>query len=150
MKHINKILLLAFVGIAFVGCNLFNKPTEFQLSDLQGLWQENKTMHYVRFTTENSEETGYLYGREWDEAEDIYEKDLLDFLAEYGIHGNGWFKYKFEKNGNLTEIHLMDNGGAEIPKVYVVTLLTDTDLSYYEKDHKSIKFTFTKVVETKK
>lgn len=150
MKHINKILLLAWLVIALAGCNLFNKPTEFQLSDLQGLWQENKTMHYVRFTTENSEETGYLYGREWDEAEDIYEKDLLDFLAEYGIHGNGWFKYKFEKNGNLTEIHLMDNGGAEIPKIYVVTLLTDTDLSYYEKDHKSIKFTFTKVVETKK
>lgn len=149
MKHINKILLLALVGIALAGCNLFNKPTEFQLSDLQGLWQENKTMHYVRFTTENSEETGYLYGREWDEAEDIYEKDLLDFLAEYGIHGNGWFKYKFEKNGNLTEIHLMDNGGAEIPKVYVVTLLTDTDLSYYEKDHKSIKFSFSKVVVAK-
>lgn len=149
MKHINKILLLAWVGIALAGCNLFNKPTEFQLSDLQGLWQENKTMHYVRFTTENSEETGYLYGREWDEAEDIYEKDLLDFLAEYGIHGNGWFKYKFEKNGNLTEIHLMDNGGAEIPKVYVVTLLTDTDLSYYEKDHKSIKFSFSKVVVAK-
>lgn len=149
MKHINKILLLALVGIALAGCNLFNKPTEFQLSDLQGLWQENKTMHYVRFTTENSEETGYLYGREWDEAEDIYEKDLLDFLAEYGIHGNGWFKYKFEKNGNLTEIHLMDNGGAEIPKVYVVTLLTDTDLSFYEKDHKSIKFSFSKVVVAK-
>lgn len=149
MKHINKILLLAWLGIALAGCNLFNKPTEFQLSDLQGLWQENKTMHYVRFTTENSEETGYLYGREWDEADDIYEKDLLDFLAEYGIHGNGWFKYKFEKNGNLTEIHLMDNGGAEIPKVYVVTLLTDTDLSYYEKDHKSIKFSFSKVVVAK-
>ena len=43
----------------------------------------------------------------------------------------------------------MDNGGAEIPKVYVVTLLTDTDLSYYEKDHKSIKFSFSKVVVAK-
>ena len=64
MKNINKFLLLAWLGIALAGCNLFNKPTEFQLSDLQGLWQENKTMHYVRFTTENSEETGYLYGRE--------------------------------------------------------------------------------------
>lgn len=142
MKNINKFLLLAWLGIALAGCNLFNKPTEFQLSDLQGLWQENKTMHYVRFTTENSEETGYLYGREWDEADDVFEEDLV-------FHGNGWFKYKFEKNGNLTEIHLMDNGGAEIPKVYVVTLLTDTDLSYYEKDHKSIKFSFSKVVVAK-
>ena len=134
--------MLALVGIALAGCNLFPKTEEFQLSDLQGLWQENKTMHYVRFTTENSDEAGYLYGREWDEAEDVFEGDLV-------FHGNGWFKYKFERNGNLTEIHLMDNGGAEIPKVYVVTLLTDTELSYYEKDHKSIKFSFSKVVIAK-
>jgi hypothetical protein len=43
----------------------------------------------------------------------------------------------------------MDNGGAEIPKIYVVTVLTDTELAYYEKDHKSIKFTFEKVVALK-
>ena len=122
---------------------MFNKTTpSYQLSDLQGLWQENNTEHYVRFTKEQSEETGYLYGREWDEAEDITEDDLLP-------KGNGWFKYLFETTGSLTEIHLMDNGGAEIPKVYVVTVLNDTELSYYEKDHKSIKFNFTKVVTTK-
>lgn len=122
---------------------MFNKTTpSYQLSDLQGLWQENNTEHYVRFTKEQSDETGYLYGREWDEAEDITEDDLLP-------KGNGWFKYLFETTGSLTEIHLMDNGGAEIPKVYVVTVLTDTELSYYEKEHKSIKFNFTKVVTTK-
>ena len=122
---------------------MFNKTTpSYQLSDLQGLWQENNTEHYVRFTKEQSDETGYLYGREWDEAEDITEDDLLP-------KGNGWFKYLFETTGSLTEIHLMDNGGAEIPKVYVVTVLNDTELSYYEKDHKSIKFNFTKVVTTK-
>ena len=122
---------------------MFNKTTpSYQLSDLQGLWQENNTEHYVRFTKEQSDETGYLYGREWDEAEDITEDDLLP-------KGNGWFKYLFETTGDLTEIHLMDNGGAEIPKVYVVTVLTDTELSYYEKEHKSIKFNFTKVVTTK-
>ncbi len=158
MKHINKILLLAWVGIALAGCNLFNKPTEFQLSDLQGLWQETTRpglQNYVRFTTENSDEAGYLYGREWDDAEwddpeMTYEEFLIWNREQLGFPGNGWFKYKFERTGSLTEIHLMDNGGAEIPKVYVVTLLTDTDFSYYEKDHKSIKFTFTKVVETKK
>ena len=138
-----RFLFLALVGIALASCNMFNKTTpSYQLSDLQGLWQENNTEHYVRFTTEQSEETGYLYGREWDEAEDITEDDLLP-------KGNGWFKYLFETTGNLTEIHLMDNGGAEIPKVYVVTVLTDTELSYYEKEHKSIKFSFSKVVVTK-
>jgi len=43
----------------------------------------------------------------------------------------------------------MDNGGAEIPKIYVVSKLTDTDLVYYEKEYPSIKFNFTKVVTTK-
>ena len=143
MKKSIQFLFLAFVAVALASCDMFNKTTpSYQLSDLQGLWQENNTEHYVRFTTEQSEETGYLYGREWDEAEDITEDDLLP-------KGNGWFKYLFETTGSLTEIHLMDNGGAEIPKVYVVTVLNDTELSYYEKEHKSIKFNFTKVVTTK-
>ena len=143
MRKSIQFLFLAFVAVALASCDMFNKTTpSYQLSDLQGLWQENNTEHYVRFTTEQSEETGYLYGREWDEAEDITEDDLLP-------KGNGWFKYLFETTGSLTEIHLMDNGGAEIPKVYVVTVLNDTELSYYEKEHKSIKFNFTKVVTTK-
>ena len=154
MKRFHQLLLLALIGAVLTSCNMFKKQQpEFQLEDLQGLWQETThtdLQHYVRFTKEASEEAGYLYGREWDEAEDVFEQDLLDFLEKYGIHGNGWFKYKFEKNGNLTEIHLMDNGGAEIPKVYVVTLLTDTDLAYYEKDHQAIKFKFTKFVDIKK
>ena len=143
MRKSIQFLFLAFVAVALASCDMFNKTTpSYSLSDLQGLWQENNTEHYVRFTKEQSDETGYLYGREWDEAEDITEDDLLP-------KGNGWFKYLFETTGSLTEIHLMDNGGAEIPKVYVVTVLTDTELSYYEKEHKSIKFNFTKVVTTK-
>ncbi len=133
-----RIFCIALFGIAVCSCTP-NAPS-FNLSDLQGLWQENNTEHFVRFTTEQSDEAGYLYGREWDEAEDIHEEDLLP-------HGNGWFKYLFETNGNLTEIHLMDNGGAEIPKVYIVSKLTSTTLEYYEKDHKSISFSFQKMVE---
>lgn len=133
-----RIFCIALLGIAVCSCTP-NAPS-FNLSDLQGLWQENNMEHFVRFTTEQSDEAGYLYGREWDEAEDIYEEDLLP-------HGNGWFKYLFETNGNLTEIHLMDNGGAEIPKVYIVSKLTSTTLEYYEKDHKSISFSFQKMVE---
>lgn len=143
MRKSIQILFLAFVAVALASCDMFNKTTpSYQLSDLQGLWQENNTEHYVRFTKEQSDETGYLYGREWDEAEDITEDDLLP-------KGNGWFKYQFKSTGDLTEIHLMDNGGAEIPKIYVVSKLTDTDLVYYEKEYPSIKFNFTKVVTTK-
>ena len=144
-KSVISLALVALVGIAFSSCSMIggrDKEPSYQLSSLQALWQENNTLHYVRFTTQQSDETNYLYGREWDEAEDVYEEDLLP-------KGNGWFKYKFESNGSLTEIHLMDNGGAEIPKVYVVTKLTSTDLEYYEKDRTSNKFYFSKVVETK-
>ena len=140
-----KFLLVALAGIALSSCSLFgggDKEPSYQLSSLQALWLENNTQHYVRFTTEQSNETGYLYGREWDEAEDIYEEDLQP-------QGNGWFKYKFESNGGLHELHLMDNGGAEIPKEYIVSKLTDTDLEYYEKDYKSIKYRFSKVVSSK-
>lgn len=141
-----KFLCLVLLGMVMTSC--FNNQPTFYLKDLQGLWQENNTEHYVRFTTEQSDEAGYLYGREWDESEDIYEQDLLDYLSKYGIHGNGWFKYLFETdNQKLTEIHLMDNGGAEIPKIYVVTKLTSTTLEYYEKDHKTISFSFQKMVE---
>ena len=140
-----KFLLVALAGIVLSSCSLLgggDKEPSYQLSSLQALWLENNTQHYVRFTTEQSNETGYLYGREWDEAEDIYEEDLLP-------HGNGWFKYKFESNGGLHELHLMDNEGAEIPKEYIVSKLTDTDLEYYEKDYKSIKYRFSKVVSSK-
>ena len=139
-KSALRLLFFALAGAAMTGCIPTTQPT-FYLHDLQGLWQENNTEHYVRFTTEQSDEPGYLYGREWDEAEDICEEDLQP-------HGNGWFKYLFETdNQKLTEIHLMDNGGAEIPKIYVVTKLNSTTLEYYEKDHKAITFRFQKMVE---
>ena len=147
-----KLLLVAILGVALSSCNMLPEQPEYRLSDLQALWLENGTEHYVRFTTEN---TGvetippYYYGREWDEAEEVYEQDLIDARQELGHPGNGWFKYQFETKGNLTEIHLMDNGGAEIPKVYVVSKLTSTELEYYEKDYKNIKFSFSKVVTAK-
>ena len=143
MKKSFKFILIALVGLSLASCNMINKNTpSYQLSDLQGLWEENNTKHYVRFTTEQSDETGYLYGREWDEAQDITEADLKP-------KGNGWFKYQFKSTGDLTEIHLLDNGGAEIPKVYVVTKLTTDELEYYEKDQKSNKFYFSKIIEEK-
>ena len=146
MKNI-KFLLIAVLGVALASCNMMNNKPSYQLSDLQGLWQENNTEHFVRFTTEQSDETKYLLGREWDEAEDMTEQDLIDARQKYGFPGNGWFKYWFETTGDLHESHLMDNHGAEIPKEYIVSKLTSTDLEYYEKDKKSNKFFFSKVVE---
>ena len=157
MRKIYYLALVALVGIAFSSCNMLGpSQPEYRLSDLQGLWLENGDTvvgHPVRFTTEQSDETGYLYGREWNDNEwydeGSYEEFLIEQRERQGYPGNGWFKYLFETTGSLTEIHFMENGGAEIPKVYVVSKLTDTDLAYYEKDHPSSKFKFTKIVEVK-
>lgn len=154
MKKLYYLALAAVVGIVLSSCSMLNgdKTPSFNLSDLQGLWEENNTQHYVRFTTEMTEVEVFpssYYGREWDEAEDVTEQDLIDAREELGYPGNGWFEYQFKTTGDLTEIHLMDNGGAEIPKVYVVSKLTSSELSYYEKDRTSNKFNFTKVVEAK-
>ena len=152
MKKIYYLALVALVAISFSSCNFGPKQPEFQLSDLQALWHETNVTdidHYIRFTTEASGENPYLLGLEWDEAEEITEEMMWEEREAIGHPGNGWFKYWFETNGNLHELHLMNNEGADIPKEYVVTILTDTQLSYYEKDKKNNKFTFEKVVEVK-
>ena len=153
MKKYYYLAICVIVSLTLTGCfggsSSDNDPS-YSLSDLQALWQEDGTEHFVRFTTERSDEDPYYLGLEWDEADGIAEQDLLDAREELGHPGNGWFKYEFKTSGgDLTEIHLMDNGGAEIPKIYVVSILNDSELSYYEKDKENWKYSFTKVVETK-
>jgi hypothetical protein len=136
IKHLS---ILAVIIIAMTSCfNTSEEPT-FVETDLLGLWQEKGTEAYVRFTNEKDNTGEYKYGREWDESEDIFESDLLPY-------GNGWFKYKLVKS-DLTEIHLMDNGGAELPKVYVVTKLTAGNLEY--KDNFGTTHVFEKILEVK-
>jgi len=161
MRKIYYFALMALVGIAFSSCNMMggggkNNDPEFRLSDLQALWLEDKANveHYVRFTNEKADEAGYFFGREWNAEEDVKEEDLYVYKKDVQgndslIHGNGWFQYQLETKGDLHEIHFMENGGADIPKEYVVSVLTDTKLEYYEKNNKNRKFFFNKVVEKK-
>jgi len=155
-KSVFSFLIAALVGVAFSSCSLLggDKNPQFKLSDLQGYWQEVNTEHYVRFTTEKSDENPYLLGYEWDDAdwEDpdmTFEEFLLWNREELGHPGNGWFKYHFETKGDLHEIHLMDNQGAEEPKEYIVSTLTSEKLVYYEKEHKNLVHSFSKVVLVK-
>ena len=127
--------VLAGLAMVMISCQA-DKPT-FQEADLLGLWQEEGKEAFVRFTAEADTTGEYKYGCEWDESEDVFENDLTKY-------GNGWFKYKLVKS-DLTEIHLMDNGGADIPKVYTVLNLTEDALQY--KDDRGVTTTFAKVVE---
>lgn len=150
MRKIYYLALIALVGLVFNSCQQ-STPT-FYLQDLQGLWLENGDStegHFVRFTTEKSDENPFLLGREWTTIDDKHEEDLIKQRNKDGFPGNGWFKYDLKSDGTLTEIHLMKNGGAEIPNGvgFAVTKLTDTALEYYEKENKSWKYKFTKVKE---
>lgn len=132
--------ILVLVAVVMTSCFGPSNEPSFVEADLLGLWQEEGTEAYVRFTSEADETGEYKYGREWDEGDDMSEGDLTPY-------GNGWFKYKLVKS-DLTEIHLMDNGGADIPKVYQVVKLTADELEYRDEFKKT--YYFQKVVSVNK
>ena len=132
--------VVAIVAMVMVSCQM-DKPT-FQEANLLGKWIKDDAtgldsvpVEFVRFTDELDPTREYKYGRQWNVSEDIYEEDLKPY-------GNGWFKYKLV-NSKLTEIHLMDNGGADVPKIYTVLQLTDDVLKY--RDDRGVITTFVKV-----
>lgn len=149
--------VLALVVTGFVSCK---KSPTFAKEDLIGRWQApsasmpKDTLQYIVFLAErdSAEKEDYRYGYEWDMGDHIgwddskgtYEDYLMTPISENGdFHGNGWFIWKLESNGELTMIHFMHNGAAEMPKTYTVTVLTNTDLSY--KDGLGVVHQYTKV-----
>lgn len=134
-----KFVLIALLGVAMMACTPEEDQTEFYLKDLQGLWQnDNTATWHIRFTDEQADKAGYLWGREWgDSGDDVEESDLQ-------YHGNGWFQYQLETKGDLHEIHMMDNHGAPIPQEYIVTLLTESKLIFHKKGYSKQKYRFTK------
>ena len=142
MKKLYYLAISAVVAICLSSC--VTESPEYKLADIQGLWQRTNTQEYVRFTNELSSEAPYYLGCEWNEAEDVHESDLIESRNTLGHPGDGWFKYDLKTSGTLTEIHLMDNEGAEIPKVYIVSKLNATSLEYYERERPSNKFSFSR------
>ena len=140
-KRIVFLSVLAVIALTMTSC--WNVPeVEFDEANLLGKWIKDDAtgldsvpVEFVRFTDELDPTREYKYGRQWNVSEDIYEEDLKPY-------GNGWFKYKLV-NSKLTEIHLMDNGGADVPKIYTVLQLTDDVLKY--KDNRGVITTFVKV-----
>lgn len=136
MKKSLKWTLLLGVIIALASCQ--QQSVNFSESDLYGTWQEDGTEAYVRFLTaaEDTIDGEYKFGYEWDLNEDVKPEDLM-------YHGNGWFKWKLVE-AELTELHLMDNQGAPIPKIYTVSKLTSTEMLL--KDNYKREHSFNKVV----
>ncbi len=127
MRKFLYMALIALAGICLVGCKKDQK--DFYLSDLQGLWQNDQTTTwYMRFTADQGDIAGCYWGREWgDFGDDVTEDDLFD---PENYHGNGWFQYKLEKNGDFTYINMMDNKGADVPKSFKMITLTSSKMTF--------------------
>ena len=136
MKRIlYSLAIVSVVLLGFNSCDGFGSAN-FEEDLLIGKWEKDSNPgEYWVYTTQTDDSGDYQYGHTWDENDDVYESDLTPY-------GNGWFKWQIVKS-DLTQIHLMENGGADIPKIYTITELTTTHLTY--KDRFGNRTYFTKV-----
>jgi len=83
-----------------------------------GKWQnaENPQWYKVYYDDPDDDEDGYFWGKEWDEADEVLEEDLM-------YHGNGWFRW-CKKNNQLTELHTMDAQDIPIAKIWKVQIVS--------------------------
>ena len=92
---------------------------------LLGHWVcvERTTWH--RIYTDEYSGNGYYWGKEWDEADDVTEADLVDY-------GNGWFEWKQDGN-DVLELATTDMSDTRVPFIYTIRKLSERDLMYIEQ-----------------
>ena len=122
MKNL-KLISLAIFAISAIIVSMSScspdKDVEFDKTLLTGKWQETNTLNFEVY---NADGTGYT----WDEADDVTEAEAQQFT------------WTLEEDV-LTHIHIMEMGG-NIPKVYTVTKLTATELTYEDDFGKTHTF----------
>ena len=106
------------------------KDATFAKEDLVGRWQapSGDTLQFMVFQPDIAPTpdglTGeFRYGYEWDmddhkgwdDSQGTYEDYLFTPIEDRGAyHGNGWFVWKLETNGDFIYVNFMNNGGADI------------------------------------
>ena len=128
IKHLKQMKNLKLISFAIIAVTAIivsmsscspNKDVEFDKTLLYGKWQEANTKNFEVY---NEDGTGHT----WDEADDVTEAEAQQFT--WTLEGE-----------NLTHIHIMEMG-ANIPKVYTVTKLTATELTYEDDFGKTHTF----------
>lgn len=110
-KLFSSFLVFLLISLMFTSC--VENQTFFDESLLFGKWQEfNMDGSTLNFEVYNVDGTGYT----WDEADDVTEAEAQPFTWELN-------------QATLMQIHIME-GGQKIPKVYTLTKLTNSELSY--------------------
>ena len=157
MKKVLVFAAILAIAAGFVSCQ--REASTFAKEDLIGRWQapSGDTLQFMVFQPDIAPTpdglTGeFRYGYEWDmkdhkgwdDSQGTYEDYLFTPIDENGaFHGNGWFVWQLDPNGNFLLGHLMNNDGAVIPKPYKVTVLTGSSLTY--KDDFGMTHSFTKI-----
>ncbi|MBQ6978117.1 MAG: hypothetical protein IJQ18_05750 [Paludibacteraceae bacterium] len=157
MKKVLVFAAVLAIAAGFVSCQ--REASTFAKEDLVGRWQapSGDTLQFMVFQPDIAPTpeglTGeFRYGYEWDmndhkgwdDSQGTYEDFLFTPIDENGaFHGNGWFVWQLDPNGNFLLGHLMNNDGAVIPKPYKVTVLTGSSLTY--KDDFGTFHSFTKI-----
>ena len=157
MKKVLVFAAILAIAAGFVSCQ--RETSTFAKEDLIGRWQapSGDTLQFMVFQadiapTPEGLSGEFRYGYEWDmndhkgwdDSQGTYEDFLFIPLDKDGaFHGNGWFVWKLETNGDFIYVNFMNNGAADIPKPYKVTVLTGSSLTY--KDDFGTPHSFTKV-----
>ena len=157
MKKVLVFAAVLVIAAGFVSCQ--REASTFAKEDLIGRWQapSGDTLQFMVFQpdiapTPEGLSGEFRYGYEWDmndhkgwdDSQGTYEEFLFTLIEDGGAyHGNGWFVWQLDPNGNFLLGHLMNNDGAVIPKPYKVTVLTGSSLTY--KDDFGTTHSFTKV-----
>lgn len=98
---------------------------DFDVNDLYGKWNQTGTRIYYVY---HSDGTGYT----WDEADDVLEDEAQEFTWE--VDGS-----------EMIHIHYTETGTARVPKHYIITSLTGSELCYHDANVTSKSYVFYKV-----
>ena len=122
-KFIQIFALLTFIIIAAVSCK---KETEIgSRSQLIGRWQTGQ--EYIVFYDLDAGD-GYAWGKEWNEAQGVYESDLDG--EDY--HGNGWFKWK-KGNDYIRVANMLSISEAASALDWTLYSLSDNEMQLAQK-----------------
>lgn len=99
-----------------------------------GKWQGVDNLQWYKVYYDDYDTDGFYWGKEWNEADDVHEEDLL-------YHGNGWFRWKKHKK-ELLESPCQDDIEVPITTVYIVRHKGDSMMQLTEKyvTDKSFRF----------
>ena len=91
--------------------------------NIVGMWRNADNPKWFKVYYDDYDGDGFFWGKEWDEADDVFEEDLY-------YHGNGWFRWRKEGK-NLKELHTMEISEVPIPKIWRLKTKPDSLLLFY-------------------